>query len=75
YMAELVNQYNLGRVVPCQNYEKVAETIVELLDYQDKYLECRKNISFIRPLFYWEKAMKPLLQYCRNPRKTFQSCS
>lgn len=66
-MSALVETHNLGRVVPYQNAEEVARTIVGLLDSPNDYLQCQKNIDSIKAELTWENAMQPLLAYCRYP--------
>lgn len=68
FMADLVSRHHLGSVVPCQSPEDVAIAITNLLDNRDDYLSCKTNIKAIRPTFYWENVMQPLVEYCGNPR-------
>lgn len=58
--AELIEQHNLGSVVPYQDPEAIAQAILSLLDDQQKVDEIKANLREIRTQFYWDTVLKPV---------------
>jgi len=66
----IVKRYNLGLVVRDNDAEALAKAILKLLDDQDFYRNCKKNLRDIAPEFYWERVIEPLNRFCYSPRIT-----
>jgi len=63
--ADLVERYNLGRVVNYGEEAAVAEAILELLNCPKETMSAR--FEQVRRGLTWEKAVEPLLDFCRAP--------
>jgi glycosyltransferase involved in cell wall biosynthesis len=61
FAAELVEQEQLGVVVPPEDAEGVAEAIRRLLVDDSFYLRCVSNLERIRPRFAWDVVARPLV--------------
>jgi GT2 family glycosyltransferase/glycosyltransferase involved in cell wall biosynthesis len=68
-LAELVEQRELGRTVPPGDVETLAGTLVELLTDDALNATYRANLAQIVPEYRWSQVLKPLVAYCRNPRR------
>jgi GT2 family glycosyltransferase len=68
-LAELVEQRELGRTVPAGDVEALAETLVELLTDDALNATYRHNLARIVPEYRWSQVLKPLVAYCRDPRR------
>lgn len=61
FAAELVQQENLGIVVPPEDVGAVASAIRRLLTDDDFYSQCVSNLERIRPRFAWDVVTRPLV--------------
>jgi glycosyltransferase involved in cell wall biosynthesis len=61
YSAGLVDDHNLGISVPPQNPQKIADAILAILDNNKLRKEIKNNVAKIKPRFYWEKVLDPLI--------------
>jgi glycosyltransferase involved in cell wall biosynthesis len=64
-MSELVNKFQVGKVVSPENPEELAQAIELVLDiekkeYRNSFLEAAKSLS-------WERSVEPLISFCHNP--------
>jgi len=66
-ISELIEQHDLGLVVPGGDVPAVAEAILRLLD--TPAVEWQPRFEHIRPAMTWEQAAQPLLRFCRQPRR------
>ena len=66
-MSEMVERYNLGRVVDFEDVEEVTEALLGLLDTPNLRGSLRPNFERVAGLFIWEKAIEPLADFCANP--------
>ncbi|MCU1419774.1 MAG: glycosyl transferase [Mycetocola sp.] len=64
---DLVNAENLGSAVPERDEEALAVAITSLLYDEAVSSAARANVQRVRTRFVWEKAMQPLVEFCRNP--------
>ncbi len=65
--SELVAKYGVGIVVGHKNVDSVAEAILHLLelprqDFSDRFEKARQFLT-------WEQAARPLVEFCRCPRR------
>jgi len=64
--AELIEKYSLGKLVDYEDEAGVAEAILELLERpRETWADC---FEYARQELTWEKAAKPLIEFCRSPR-------
>lgn len=69
FFADLVEENNLGRVVPQKDEEKLAAAILDLLALKELRL-AQKNCLATREQFRWSIVTEPLKEYCRSPYRT-----
>lgn len=65
--SDLVERYGLGVVVGYQDEDQVARAILELLGmpkavWGERFERARRDLT-------WERAARPLLEFCRHPRR------
>lgn len=65
--SELLTQYGIGFAVDCQDVEGVASAILQLLDTPRAAFD--KGFERARESLTWQKAARPLVEFCRNPRR------
>ncbi|MFH1454651.1 MAG: glycosyltransferase [Armatimonadota bacterium] len=68
--AKLVEDEQLGIAISIGNEFELAEAILKMARDKEFREKCRKNIGDIRKNFKWEKVLSPLVNFCKNPRKT-----
>jgi GT2 family glycosyltransferase/glycosyltransferase involved in cell wall biosynthesis len=67
--ADLVRREGLGVVVPPENPHALAYALDRVLYDTDFAAACRERIARVREEFTWERALAPLVEYCRNPHQ------
>ncbi len=65
--SDLIAHYGLGIVVDYEDVSGVAEAILKLLEvpmgnFEERFERARQALS-------WEQAAKPLIEFCRSPRR------
>jgi glycosyltransferase involved in cell wall biosynthesis len=65
--SRLVREYQIGEVVDYGDHEAVATAVLRLLeadkeDFSDGFARARTDMT-------WERAARPLVEFCRRPRK------
>lgn len=58
--AELIDQYQLGKVVPYQDEQALAEAIESLIDNPDSMSKIKTNLEAFGPQFQWDNVIKPI---------------
>ena len=66
----LVADRGLGVAVPPEDVDAVADAIRRLRTDRAFYEACQRNIGDVRPAMYWERALEPILRFCRTPRRS-----
>lgn len=66
---ELVAAEGLGVAVPDEDVPALAKALSQALYDEDFAAFCRSNVERVRERFTWERALEPLLQFCRAPRR------
>jgi glycosyltransferase involved in cell wall biosynthesis len=67
-LADLVAGENLGRVVPYQDAEALAEALFDLLARPDLRTELAPDFANVAARYTWEVVTRPLAQFCQSPR-------
>lgn len=65
--SDLIAAYRLGRIVPSGDEAAVAEAIQQLLDMPKQSLD--EEFRRARQRLTWEQAARPLVEFCRQPRR------
>lgn len=60
--ADLVQQHQLGEVVPYQDEYALVKAILALVDHPDRLNQIKSNLQRIRSSFYWDEVIKPIKQ-------------
>ena len=64
--ADLIEQHDLGIVVPYKNEKAIEEGILNLIDHPFKVEKIKANLSSIREQFYWETVVGPIEKMMMN---------
>ena len=67
--AALVAEHDLGRAVPANDVDALADALREMVLTDGSLARYRENVTRIAPQFHWERALAPLLEFCRAPRR------
>jgi glycosyltransferase involved in cell wall biosynthesis len=67
--AELVEAEGLGVVVPAQNAAALEAALERVLFDEDFAAEARANVERVAERFVWERALAPLVDFVREPRR------
>ena len=68
-MSEVIKGYNLGELVDPENVEQLTRTLLNLLNKPHLREAYRANFEKACRQFSWDKVIKPLAAFCRNPRQ------
>lgn len=68
-MSEVVERYELGRVVACQDEDGLVAVLLELVDTPHLRQSYKPRFEAVIPQFTWEKVAEPLIAWCHNPRR------
>lgn len=58
--ARLIQEKQLGLIVPYENVKELAQAIVTLIDNPQLAATMKKNIEAVRQDFHWDKVVKPI---------------
>lgn len=65
-LADRVEQDPLGIAVPPGDHHAFAQAVMRLLDDDDFYQRCRRNLASIKEELGWERVLAPLVEFCRH---------
>jgi glycosyltransferase involved in cell wall biosynthesis len=65
-IAEMVERRGLGVAVPEGDVDALQAALLRLLDDQDFYSTCKRNLRAIKDELQWERTLSPLVEFCRN---------
>lgn len=69
-LSEYIERYKAGWCVDPDNPEEIREVIKQILDYPEQLVEYSMNAQkLVIDNFTWDKTIKPLVEFCRNPKK------
>jgi len=73
-LSEYIERYKAGWCVDPDNPEEIREVIEQILDYPEQLVEYSMNAQkLVRDDFTWDRTIKPLVEFCRNPKKRDRS--
>ena len=67
-LADLVRSRGLGVVVPAEDTEALATALERTLYDTDFAAHCREHIAEVAAHYTWPEVLRPLLEFCRDPR-------
>ncbi len=65
--ARWINDQHTGRVVRFEDPDSIATAIGDLLTDSDLYQDCAQAVRTSRAAFVWDRALQPLVAYCKDP--------
>jgi GT2 family glycosyltransferase/glycosyltransferase involved in cell wall biosynthesis len=68
-LAAVVEQHDLGDTVAPGDVAGLADALVTLLTDERRNAACRANLAEVAPAHRWSAVLKPLLAFCRTPRR------
>ncbi len=66
-LSKLVAERELGCVVPTEDVDAVADAILKLAADSERRSRRAAAMAQVREQFTWERALQPLVEFCRNP--------
>jgi len=64
---DLVGTENLGASIPERDEQAIVDALEMLLFNDDAYVTAKANVMRVREQFTWERALKPLVDFCEAP--------
>ena len=68
--AELVERARLGRVVPPEDVDALADALEHVLLSSEAATEYVANVARVAEQFRWPRALAPLVEFCRDPHRS-----
>lgn len=69
-MSRLLREHGAGWVVPTKDAEALTRALGEVLNADERMLQARRNgARELLRAFSWDRALAPLLRFCREPRR------
>jgi hypothetical protein len=68
-LAEVIERRGLGITVPPGDVDALASALGTMLDDDGRRAECAANAVALAPELVWSKALAPLVEFCRAPRR------
>ncbi|WP_410663095.1 glycosyltransferase [Amycolatopsis sp. lyj-84] len=66
--ADLVREERLGVVVPAEDVDALADALEKALYDEEFAAGCVERMAAVAQRYAWPEALKPLVEFCRNPR-------
>jgi len=67
--AELIDSAQLGFTVPVGDVDALEAALFQALDDTQAAAGIRENLDSVRPGMTWAAVLRPLMQFCRSPRR------
>lgn len=67
--ADLITRHGLGIAVPPNDADALEQALFDLLSSPERREVCERNIRALVPELHWNRALAPLLEFCRRPRR------
>jgi glycosyltransferase involved in cell wall biosynthesis len=68
-LGALIDEHGLGITVPPNDVEALERALESLLTDDAFAARCRSNIEKVSPALEWGSVLRPLLEFCRAPRR------
>lgn len=66
---DLIEREGIGRAVPAGDVDALAEALEVLLYDEAAAAAARAAVSRVSPRYTWDRALEPLMSFCRSPRR------
>ena len=66
-LSQIIERYNTGWIINPEDEGRFKNLINQLLDEPQKIEKMRSNIPAFRTDYSWDKTIKPLVDFCKNP--------
>ncbi|HEX7095981.1 MAG TPA: glycosyltransferase [Acidimicrobiales bacterium] len=68
-LAGLIASAPAGLTVPAEDVDALEDALFRILDDAELRARCRANAAAIAEDLRWSKVLRPLVEFCRNPRR------
>lgn len=68
-LADVIDADVLGVTVPPRDVDALAAALLRILDDEEFAARCRDNIAGVARRYQWASALRPLVEFCRDPRR------
>lgn len=68
-LSDLIEQEKVGYIIPFGNDKSLADKIEWMAAHPAECRKLRQRISETKKHFYWDKVLKPLVDFCHKPQK------
>jgi GT2 family glycosyltransferase len=68
-LSRLVSRHELGMTVPAEDVSALASALRQLRTDRELYDACAANVRALAPEMTWEKALAPIVEFARRPRR------
>jgi glycosyltransferase involved in cell wall biosynthesis len=68
-LSRLIHTHDLGLTVPPEDVDALAAAIKRLRNDRGLYDSAKGNVEALAPTMTWERALEPIMQFCRQPRR------
>ncbi len=68
-LAQLIEERGLGITVDPGDVAGLEYALFQMVDDEGFRKTCRENVAGVAPEFRWSRAVEPLLEFCRAPRR------
>ena len=68
-LSMLAKERGLGITIPPEDVSACADAIRRLRDDKAFHAECVANLRDLKPEMTWERALEPIVEFCRSPRR------
>lgn len=68
--AELVERERLGKVVPAEDVDALADALEHVLLSSEAATDYVANVARVAEQFRWPRALAPLVEFCRDPHRS-----
>ncbi|HEX2028327.1 MAG TPA: glycosyltransferase [Nitriliruptorales bacterium] len=67
-LSRLVQRHDLGEVVKAEDVDDLAAALLRIAT-PERHAEARAHVEALAPTMTWERALRPLVDFCRFPRR------